>query len=340
MPQFCSHLGSGVLGVANIPQLQQFHAQLIQHALHRHDYWVARLLAFCTRLHAPQTYTCRIFDSAHQPSVMVFTNMLRYYSKCGANNEILTLFEEMHKCGLKPDACAYPVVIKAAGKGGVLFHSLFVKMGIDCGKYIRNALINAYGKHGPIESGRQLFDEMTERSVADWNAIISGYWNWGSEGEAKRLFDLMPDKNVITWTTMVTGYSKMKDLENARSYFDRMPEKSVVSWNAMLSGYAQNGFPEETLSLFNEMVGTGITPDETTLVAVISSCSSCGDPVLAESAVKTLGDRGVRLNPFIKTALLDLYAKCGRLEKAQKTFNELGDTALADKRVCCPNDAV
>ncbi|KAL0348179.1 UNVERIFIED_CONTAM: Pentatricopeptide repeat-containing protein, chloroplastic [Sesamum angustifolium] len=197
-------------------------------------------------------------------------------------------------------------------------------MGLDCGKYIRNALINAYGKYGPIEAGRQLFDEMTERSVADWNAIILGYWKWGSEGEAKRLFDLMPDKNVITWTTMVSGYSKMKELENARSYFDRMPEKSVISWNALLSGYAQNGFSEEALSLFNEMVSTGVTPDETTLVSVISSCSSCGGPALAESVVNTLGDRGVRLNLFVKTALLDLYAKCGHLEMAQKIFNELG----------------
>ncbi|KAK4406825.1 Pentatricopeptide repeat-containing protein, chloroplastic [Sesamum angolense] len=323
MPQFSSHLSSAVLGVSNILHLQQFHAQLIQHALHRHDYWVARLIAFCTRFHAPSDYT-RIFDSTHQPGVMVFTNMLRYYSKCGGNSEILTLFEEMQRCGLKPDECVYPVLIKAAGKGGVLFHSQFVKMGLDCGKYIRNALINAYGKYGPIEAGRQLFDEMTERSVADWNAIILGYWNWGSEGEAKRLFDLMPDKNVITWTTMVSGYSKMKDLENARSYFDRMPEKSVVSWNALLSGYAQNGFSEEALSLFNEMVSTGVTPDETTLVSVISSCSSCGGPALAESVVNTLGDRGVRLNLFVKTTLLDLYAKCGRLEMAQKIFNELG----------------
>ncbi|KAK4384144.1 hypothetical protein Sango_3087800 [Sesamum angolense] len=107
MPQFSSHLSSAVLGVSNILHLQQFHAQLIQHALHRHDYWVARLIAFCTRFHAPSDYTCRIFDSTHQPGVMVFTNMLRYYSKCGGNSEILTLFEEMQRCGLKPDCALY-----------------------------------------------------------------------------------------------------------------------------------------------------------------------------------------------------------------------------------------
>ncbi|PIN02938.1 hypothetical protein CDL12_24545 [Handroanthus impetiginosus] len=319
-----SNLSDIARKLTHIDHLNQFHALLIHHALHRHNLWVQRLIAFCASFRAPPCYTSRIFFSAHQPSLMLFTNMTRYYYKWGANSEIFTLFEVMQKCGLKSDPCVYPILIKSAGKNGVLFHSELIKRGCDSGKYIRNALISFYGKHGPIEAARQLFDEMCERSVTDWNAIISGYWNWGSEDEAKRLFDLMPDRNVITWTTMVTGYSKMKDLETARRYFDRMPEKSVVSWNAMLSGYAQSGFSEDALCLFHEMLRVGVSPVETTWVAVISSCSSRGDPGLAESVVKMLNDRGVCLNPFVKTALLDLYAKCGCLEMAQKIFNELG----------------
>ncbi|KAG8364020.1 hypothetical protein BUALT_Bualt19G0082800 [Buddleja alternifolia] len=331
---------AGDFGVVNVEYLEVFEAveggaegeiedivgevEIIHHSLHRCNDWVARLIAFCTRFHAPPSYTRHIFDSAHQPDVVVFTNVLRYYSKYGVIDEIFGVFEKMQECGLKPDACSYPVLIKAAGKNGFLFQSEIIKMGIDSGKYIRNALVNAYGKYGPIDAARQVFDEMTERSVADWNAIISGYWNWGSECEAKRMFDLMPDKNVITWTTMVTGYSKMRDLENARTYFDRMPSKTVVSWNAMLSGYAQNGFSDEALSLFNEMVSFGVSPNETTCVAVISSCSSRGDVAVAESVVKMIEERGIRLNPFVKTALLDLYAKCGGLEMAREIFDELG----------------
>ncbi|KAK6121243.1 hypothetical protein DH2020_045017 [Rehmannia glutinosa] len=322
MPQ--SHLSTIALQVTSTNQVKQFHAHLIRNALHRHSFWVPRLIAFCTRFHAPPPYARRVFDSAHQPSVFAFTNMLRYYYKWGSNQEVLSLFDEMRQCNLKPDPFAYPVLIKAAGKSAVLFHSELIKRGHDCGMYIRNALVNAYGTYGPIEAARQVFDEMTDRSVRDWNSIIWGYWNLGDEGEAKRLFDLMLDKNVVTWTTMVTGYSKMKDLESARSYFDRMPEKTVVSWNAMLSGYAQNGFTEEALSLFRRMVSVGVSPNETTWVTVISSCSSHGDPGLIDSVVKILEERGIIMNPFIKTALLDSYAKCGRLEMARKIFNELG----------------
>lgn len=232
----------------------------------------------------------------------------------------------MQKFGLKPDVCVYPILIKAAGKNGSGFHSQFVKMGVDSNKYIRNALVNVYGKYGPVRDAREVFDEMTDRSTADWNAMISGYWNWGSECEAKGLFDVIPDdeRNVITWTAMITGYSKMKNLKQARSYFNQMPNKSVVSWNAMLSGYAQNGFYEEALSLFNQMVSVGVSPNETTWVAVICSCSSSGDPGLAESIVKRLDNMEIWMNLFVKNALLDMYAKCGRIELAQEKFEELG----------------
>ncbi|KAL6514731.1 hypothetical protein OROGR_020310 [Orobanche gracilis] len=323
MPQ--SYLSSIALQITTLNHLKQFHAHLIRHALHRHNFWATRLIASCTRFHAPPLYTRLIFDSAHHPSAIAFTNMLRHFSKLGSNQEVLLLFEEMQKCSLMPDdPFAYPILIKAAGKDGVLFHSQLIKTGHDCGKYIRNALINVYGKYGPIEAARQVFDKLCERSVADWNAIISGYWNWGNQNEAIMLFDLMPDKNMITWTTMVTGFSKMKDLESARCYFDRMTERSVVSWNAMLSGYAQNGFAQEALSLFHEMVSVGASPDEKTWVNVISSCSLLGDLGLADSVLKMLDEKKISMNPFVKTALIDMYAKCGRLQMAQKIFNELG----------------
>nr|KYP41076.1 Pentatricopeptide repeat-containing protein At1g14470 family [Cajanus cajan] len=106
-------------------------------------------------------------------------------------------------------------------------------------------------------------------------------------------------------------------------YFDTMPERSVVSWNAMLSGYAQNGAAQETVRLFSDMLSSGNEPDETTWVTVLSSCSSLGDPCLAKSIVRKLDRMNFRSNYFVKTALLDMHAKCGNLEVAQKIFDQL-----------------
>lgn len=250
--------------------------------------------------------------------------MLKFYSHLDAHNDVLKLFDEMSQCGVRPDAFVYPILLKSAGKDGRLLHAHLLKLGHCCDGYVRNAIMDVYAKNGPVEDAHKVFDEMSERSVADWNLMISGYWSWGKRAEACGLFELMPDKNVVTWTAMVTGYSRVKDLVRARWYFDHMPERNLVSWNAMLSGYSRNGFAEEAVRLFDEMLKARMQPNETTCVAVISACSSLGDPCLAESLVKMLNEKGVKLNCYVKTALLDMYAKCGNLENARKVFDELG----------------
>ncbi|KAM7470013.1 hypothetical protein LguiA_008196 [Lonicera macranthoides] len=118
---------------------------------------------------------------------------------------------------------------------------------------------------------------------------------------ARGLFHMIPERNAITSNAMV------KDLETARRCFNfnQMPEKKDVSWNAMLSGYAQDGFAEKAVEFFSEMMNASVHPDETSWVAVISSCPSHGDPCLAESLVKRLHNKGISINCFVKMALHD-----------------------------------
>ncbi|XP_019425780.1 PREDICTED: pentatricopeptide repeat-containing protein At1g14470 [Lupinus angustifolius] len=315
--------------IRNLHDLRQLHAQLVHHSLHHHNHWVVLLLNHCTRLVAASNYVSRIFESATHPNVHVFTCILKYYSQSQTQSEVVSVFKDMQYNDIKPDASLYPILIKCAGKAcGMLFHSHVLKLGYVPDHYVRNAIMGMYAKYGPVHLARKLFDEMCDRNVADWNVIISGYWKWGSEEEANKIFHMMgkSQRNVITWTTMVTGYAKSRNLKTARMYFDNMPERSVVSWNAMLSGYAQSGEPQETIRLFNHMLNSGNEPDQTTWVIVISSCSSLADddPSVVDSILRELEKVNFQSNYFVKTALLDLQAKCGNLEAARKIFDQLG----------------
>ncbi|CAH8252304.1 unnamed protein product [Arabidopsis lyrata] len=308
-------------------QLNQIHAHLIvSNSLHRQSYWASRLISCCTRLRAPPYYARLVFDSVTFPNVFLVNSMFRYFSQMDMANDALRLYEQRSRCGIMPDTFFFPVVIKSAGKFGVLFQALVEKMGIFKDPYVRNVIMDMYAKHESVESARKVFDQITHRKGSDWNVMISGYWKYGNKEEACKLFDMMPEGkiDVVSWTVMITGFAKLKDLENARRCFDCMPEKSVVSWNAMLSGYSQNGFTEETLRLFNDMLRLGVRPNETTWVIVISACSFRADPSLAHSLVKLIGEKRIRLNFFVKTALLDMHAKCRDILSARRIFNELG----------------
>ncbi|CAN0887687.1 Pentatricopeptide repeat-containing protein At2g34400 [Linum grandiflorum] len=55
-----------------------------------------------------------------------------------------------------------------------------------------------------------------------------------------------------------------------------MLKKDVVAWNAMITGYAQNGESDKTITLFNAMRETSISPNKITMVGVLSACASRG----------------------------------------------------------------
>ncbi|KAG7037832.1 Pentatricopeptide repeat-containing protein [Cucurbita argyrosperma subsp. argyrosperma] len=292
-----------------------------------HNYWVSLLLTICTRLHAHPSYAASIFTSSPYPNASVYSCMLKYYSRMGAHDEVVSLFRCMQCLDLRPHPSVYIYLIKLAGKSGNLFHASVLKLGHIDDHFIRNAVLDMYAKYGQVDLARKLFEQMPNRTLADWNSMISGCWNSGNEADAVMLFNMMPDRNTISWTAMVTGYAKRRDLESARRYFDEMPEKTVVSWNAMLSAYAQNECAEEALKLFHRMLKEGITPDDTTWVAAISSCSSIGNPNLADSLLAKINQKHVILNNYVKTALLDMHAKFGNLEIARRIFDELGGFA-------------
>ncbi|KAM7469349.1 hypothetical protein LguiA_007532 [Lonicera macranthoides] len=76
------------------------------------------------------------------------------------------------------------------------------------------------------------------------------------------------------------------------------------------------------------MMNAYVQPDETTWVAVISSCSSCGDLCFVQSLVKMLHDKGLPMNCFMKTVLLNMYAKCGILKLLLDEVNRLIERML------------
>ncbi|KAL3834533.1 hypothetical protein ACJIZ3_009269 [Penstemon smallii] len=88
--------------------------------------------------------------------------------------------------------------------------------------------------------------------------------------------------------SMVKGAAKSGDLVAAKKLFDKMPTRDVISWTCMITGYAQ-------------MMVSKINPDEITIASVLSSCAHSG------------------------TLDVDMYCKCGSIEKALAVFQEMKD---------------
>jgi len=87
--------------------------------------------------------------------------------------------------------------------------------------------------------------------------------------------------------------------------------------------YAQNGVADEAISLFHGMKEDNVNPNKITLTAVLSACATIGALDLGKQIDEYASQRGFQHDIFVATALIDMYAKCGSLDRAEKVFKEM-----------------
>ncbi|KAJ6755616.1 PENTATRICOPEPTIDE REPEAT-CONTAINING PROTEIN-RELATED [Salix purpurea] len=242
---------------------------------------------------------------------------------------------------------------------GLKMHSLVVKAGCEADVFVNISLVNLYAKCGFIDNAFKVFDDIPEKNFASWTATISGYVGVGKCKEAIEMFrrllekGLRPDsfslvevlsackrtgdlrsgewideyiteigmvRNVFVATALVDFYVKCGNMVRARSVFDGMLEKNIVSWSSMIQGYASNGLPKEALDLFFKMLNEGLKPDCYAMVGVLCSCARLGALELGDWASNLISGHEFLGNPVLGTALIDMYAKCGRMDRAWEVF--------------------
>lgn len=124
-------------------------------------------------------------------------------------------------------------------------------------------------------------------------------------------------------TGLLNFYAKCEEIGHARRVFDEIPERNLIAWSAMISGYARIGMVNEGLGLFREMQKVGIMPDEVTMVSVISACAKAGALDLGRWVHAFIEKNEIKLDVELSTALVDMYARCGCIERARELFDAM-----------------
>ncbi|KAL5728037.1 hypothetical protein ACHQM5_001162 [Ranunculus cassubicifolius] len=261
---------------------------------------------------------CQVVKYGYNADVYVQTALVDFYSKLGDIGSAQSVFDEMPERNVVSWNSILFGYLKAGEleKARKVFDEIPVKDVISW-----NSMISGYAKSGNIVQAGYLFDQMPERNSASWNAMISGYADRGDMDAARRLFDKMPCRSNVSWIAMISGYSRCEDVSSAFELFDQMREKDLLAWNAMISCYAQNSKPKEAIELFKKMGNT--QADKMTFACVISACSQLGDLKYGLWIEKYIKQIGIEVDDHLATALVDLYAKCGCIDKAYELFRRL-----------------
>ncbi|KAH6554703.1 hypothetical protein KP509_22G048100 [Ceratopteris richardii] len=129
------------------------------------------------------------------------------------------------------------------------------------------------------------------------------------------------ENDIILGTALIDMYSKCGALHEAQAVLDDLPRRDVISWSALITGYVQKGDGKEALSCYDCMQSDRISPNAFVYSCILKACGITqdigkGKAIHDEITSSQIFEKDVVLG----TALVDMYAKCGAIDKAQEVF--------------------
>ncbi|XP_071723416.1 pentatricopeptide repeat-containing protein At2g39620-like [Rutidosis leptorrhynchoides] len=243
---------------------------------------------------------------------------------------------------------------------GKEIHNCAIQHQIDSNIAVATPLVTFYVKSGDLEKAKQLFWELKDRDCISWSAIIAASVQSGYHEEALSLFQSMLNEKVrpnnvtlmsilpacaelsllrlgqsvhcyairnliipdiSTQTALVSMYGKCGIFTSAMTIFNRMMCKDVVTWNALINAHSQFGDPHCAMKMFQKLQESDISPDARTMVNLLPACAILNDFDRGSCFHGKIVKYGFEFDSHVYIALIDMYAKCGRLSSAEFLFN-------------------
>ncbi|KAI4338627.1 hypothetical protein MLD38_023663 [Melastoma candidum] len=230
----------------------------------------------------------------------------------------------------------------------------------DAGCMLGTALIDLHSNCGNLGYARRIFDRISSRNVVTWTSMIMGFMRWGSVKDGAELFCKMIEGGVVptevtlvnliiecgfiraadmgkqvhayllkshvcmpsdVLTALIDMYGKCGGVQYCRELFDHFKKKDASMWTTMVSAYTRARCIDLALECFVQMKAEGLGPTEEAVVCIVSVCS---DTTSLESGrwIHAAIEKNGMGDVVLRTALIDMYSKCGNVEASLRVFRE------------------
>ncbi|OWM85769.1 hypothetical protein CDL15_Pgr023702 [Punica granatum] len=209
---------------------------------------------------------------------------------------------------------------------------------------------------------RKVFDTMPIRDVVSWNTVIAGNAQNGLYEEALMMVREMVDTNLrpdaftlssilpifaeyvdvnkgkeihgyairhrfdsdmFIGSSLIDMYAKCSRVEDSLQVFKLLPRRDSISWNSVIAACMQNLMFDEGLKYFRHMINYGVKLMPAAFSSVLPACAHLTTLHLGKQLHGYITRVGLDDNIFIASSLVDMYAKCGKIEQARCIFNRM-----------------
>ncbi|KAL2935138.1 hypothetical protein RDABS01_018256 [Bienertia sinuspersici] len=127
---------------------------------------------------------------------------------------------------------------------------------------------------------------------------------------------------VFLTNSLVSWYLKLTAINDAVQLFDEMPSPNSISWNTMIAGHNNNLLYGDAWKYFCRMRSVGYESNQFTYGSVISACNGLGSILYGKLVYSLTLKDGFFSNGYVRSGLIDLFAKNGVFEDAFRLFND------------------
>ncbi|RVW63819.1 putative pentatricopeptide repeat-containing protein [Vitis vinifera] len=168
------------------------------------------------------------------------------------------------------------------------------------------------------------------------NMILRCSFDFSDTNYTRFLFHQIKQPNIFLWNTMIRGLVSNDCFDDAIEFYVGCEDPHLVVKGgfdcdvfvktSLVCLYAKCGYLEDAPQgkpsiCFGGCWEMNLAPDSFTIVRVLSACTQLGDLNSGEWIHKCIMEMGMVRNVFVGTSLVDMYAKCGNMEKARSVFD-------------------
>eukprot|EP00250_Pteridium_aquilinum_P026734 c33509_g1_i1 orf=2-820(-) len=128
------------------------------------------------------------------------------------------------------------------------------------------------------------------------------------------------DTHRLLGNRLVSMLAEVGSMHNAHQVFDKLVDRSEWSFNSLITGYIRCGKPQSALALYEKTLqGDYVHVNGHTFIALLKACAKKKDLETGLKLHANVAAKGLlKTDPFVGNTLVDMYAKCSALAKAQQ----------------------
>ena len=267
-------------------------------------------------------------------TVVVTNPTLLAMESCATMLELMQIQAQMTRSGLITQTFPASRVLAfyaLSDSGDINYAHSFFNQIEKPNTYMWNTMIRGYSKARIPVMGFSIFGQMTREGIemdgqsfvwvlkaceqlpeiSDGKLVHCAIWKMGF------------DTDLLVRNGLIHYYAERGCLLSARKVFDESFVRDVVTWTTLIDGYAARDCLDEAIRVFESMLLSNVEPNEVTMIAMLSACSSKGDICMGKRIYDYIIMENVSCSLNLLNATLDMFVKCGLLIEARKIFDNM-----------------